>query len=80
MEFNIFENDKERNDYIEKLKLNYYYFIKNPRGTFSKLDEIVNNHQKEEYVAVFKKLIDISLTKVQCLTEEETDITKRLHK
>ena len=71
------DNIEENNDYIEKLKRNYYDFMKHPRGQFCRLDEIVNDHQKEEYVVVFQELIDTSLMKVQCLTEEETDIVRK---
>lgn len=73
----IFGNDKEKEDYIEIIKLNYYNFLKKPRGTFNRLDEIVNDHQKKEYVAVFQELIDTSLPKIQCLTEEETDLVRK---
>ena len=80
VDFNIFENSddsKELNEYIEKLKLNYYQFMEKPRGHFGRLNEIVNEHQKKEFVVVFQELIDTSLTKIQCLNEEETDIIRR---
>ena len=65
------DNIEEKNEYTEKLKINYCNFM----GELNK--EINNDRQKEEYANIFIELINNS-SKIQCLTEEETNIIRKM--
>lgn len=65
------DNIEEKNKYTENIKINYCNFM----GELN--EEINNDRQKEEYANIFMELINNS-SKIQCLTEEETNIIRKM--
>ncbi len=65
------DNIEEKNEYTENIKINYCNFM----GELN--EKINNNRQKEEYANIFMELINNS-SKIQCLTEEETNIIRKM--